>query len=434
MRILNSLMLSLCVTAIASADDWPQYMGPKRDDVWRETGIVKDLPAAGPKIVWRVPIAGGYAGPSVANGKVFIADYVTADNVKVDNFKRETFSGNERVLCLDEATGKEIWHHEYPVKYTVSYPAGPRCTPNVNGGKVYTLGAEGDLLCLDAATGKVIWSKNLPQEYHTKTALWGYAGHPLIDGKKLIAIAGGEGSFVVAFDKDTGAELWRGLTSPEQGYASPEIIEHGGKRQLVLLRPGAVTSLDPETGHEYWSVPYKSDQNLVSMAPILWHDYLFVGSYQNESALLKLAADGTSAESVWTGDTQRGLSPVIVQPTVEGDILYGFDHNGHFYAMKIETGERLWNTSEPVGKRPANNGTAFIVRQADRYWLFTENGDLVLANLTPEKYEELGRAHILEPTNDAFGRPVVWCPPAFADGQMFVRNDKECVCVSLKAE
>ena len=269
MRTFAALILFLNLAATAIADDWPQYMGPQRDNVWRETGIVKELPAAGPKVVWRVPVAGGYAGPSIAAGKVYIADYVTTDNVKVANFERKESSGTERVLCLDEATGNEIWHHEYPVKYTVSYPAGPRCVPNVHDGKVYTLGAEGDLLCLDAATGKVIWSKNLPQEYHTKTALWGYAGHPLIDGKKLIVIAGGEGSFVVAFDKDTGAELWRGLTSPEQGYASPEIIEHGGKRQLILLRPDAVTSLDPETGHEYWSTPYKSDANLVSMCPDL---------------------------------------------------------------------------------------------------------------------------------------------------------------------
>jgi outer membrane protein assembly factor BamB len=434
MRTFAALILFLNLAATAIADDWPQYMGPQRDNVWRESDIVKELPAAGPKVVWRVPVAGGYAGPSIAAGKVYVADYVTTDNVKVANFERKESSGTERVLCLDEATGNEIWHHEYPVKYTVSYPAGPRCVPNVHDGKVYTLGAEGDLLCLDAATGKVIWSKNLPQEYHTKTALWGYAGHPLIDGKKLIVIAGGEGSFVVAFDKDTGSQLWRGLTSPEQGYASPEIIEHGGKRQLILLRPDAVTSLDPETGHEYWSTPYKSDANLVSMCPILSHDNLFVGSYQNQSALFKLAADGTSAETVWTGDTQRGLSPVIAQPQLEGDILYGFDHNGKFIAMKLETGDRLWTTTEPVSKRPVNNGTAFLVRQADRYWLFTENGDLVLGRLSPEKFEQLGRAHILEPTNDAFGRPVVWCPPAFANGKMFVRNDTECVCVSLKAE
>jgi outer membrane protein assembly factor BamB len=434
MRILVALVFSMSLTTAAAADDWPQYMGPQRDNVWRETGIVRELPADGPKVLWRVPVGGGYAGAAVAHGKVYVDDFDTNDNIKVDNFKRNELNGNERVLCLDEATGNEIWHHEYAVKYTVSYPAGPRCVPNVTGGKVYTLGAEGDLLCLDAATGNVIWSKNLPQEYHTKTALWGYAGHPLVDGKKLIAIAGGEGSFVVAFDKDTGTELWRGLTSPEQGYASPEIIEQGGRRQLVLFRPDAVTSLDPETGREHWSVLYKSDANLVSMCPVLWHDKLFVGSYQNQSALLKLATDGTSAETVWTGDTQRGMSPVIVQPQLEGDILYGFDHNGKLHAMQVETGERLWSTTEPVSKRPVNNGTAFIVRQADRYWMFTENGDVVLARLSPEKFEELGRAHIIEPTNDAFGRPVVWCPPAFANGKMFVRNDKECVCVSLKAE
>ena len=122
------------------------------------------------------PIAGGYAGPAVADGRVYVTDYVSKENLKGDNFGRKELSGTERVLCLDEATGKEIWKHEYPVVYGISYPAGPRCTPSVDGDRVYTLGAEVSSYCFRAETGDVIWSRDLTTEYNTKSALWGFAG------------------------------------------------------------------------------------------------------------------------------------------------------------------------------------------------------------------------------------------------------------------
>ena len=434
MRSLAIVCLVFSAATNARAADWPQWMGPQRDNVWREDGIVRELPADGPKIAWRAPVAGGYAGPAVANGKVYVADYVTQDNVNVANFERKESTGTERVLCLDEATGKELWKFEYPVKYTISYPAGPRCTPAVADGKVYTLGSEGNLYAFDANTGKVLWSHDFQKEYGAKTDLWGYAGHPLVDGDKLISIVGGEGSYVVAFDKNTGKELWKNLTSPSQGYSPPAILEIAGQRQLVLLRPDAVTALEPDTGKEIWSVPYESTNGLVVMTPVLWKDYMFVGGYAQKNMLLKLAADGKSAEMVWKDNPEHAFSPVNVQPTLAGDNLYGFDHNGRLYGVKLPDGDRLWDTSEPVSERPANNGTAFIIRQGDRYWLFTENGDLISPELTPEGYKELSRAHILDPTGDAFGRPVVWCSPAFANQRMFVRNDKECIAVDLAAE
>ena len=184
--MIRCLFILIIGCSIASADDWPQWMGPGRDNVWRESGIIDRFPEGGPKILWRTPVAGGYAGPAVSGGRVFITDYVTSDNVKVDNFQRSEFTGSERVHCLNEATGKVLWTHEYPVKYSVSYPAGPRCTPCVDEGLVYTLGAEGHLFCFEIATGDVVWSKHLKPEYKTKAALWGYAAHPLIDGDKLI--------------------------------------------------------------------------------------------------------------------------------------------------------------------------------------------------------------------------------------------------------
>lgn len=416
------------------SDDWPQWMGPQRDNVWREDGIIQALPAGGPQVVWRAPVAGGYAGPAVAGGRVFVTDYVTAENVKIANFERKEFTGVERVLCFNQGTGDLLWEQEYPVRYTMSYPAGPRCTPTVDGDFVYTLGGEGNLLCLRAADGEVVWAKDLVKEYNTKTALWGYASHPLIDGDKLLCVVGGEGSHAVAFDKRTGKEIWRALTSSEQGYSPPTIIEAGGQRQLILLGPDFVASVDPENGKVLWSVDYEASNGSVIMSPVKAGEYLYCAGYSNKNLLLKLGSVTPSADVVWRDLRRQAISPVNVQPIRDGSVLYGFDQDGTFMAVELPSGKRLWETPQPLANRALRTGTAFLVRQADRYWLFTEQGDLMTANLSPEGFQPLSKAHVIEPTNFAFGRDVVWSAPAFANRCVFIRNDKECICLNLAAE
>jgi len=182
-------------------------LGPQRDSVWRETGILDKFPEHDPKVLWRTPVSSGYAGPAVADGKVYVLDRVLAKGAVNPNdpFDNKTVvKSTERVLCLDAATGKEVWKHEYDCPYHISYPAGPRCTPTVDGGKVYTLGAMGDLYCLDARTGKVVWSKSFPKDYAAAVPTWGFCGHPLIFKDLVICIVGGDGSTAVAFDKNTG--------------------------------------------------------------------------------------------------------------------------------------------------------------------------------------------------------------------------------------
>ena len=210
LRLFTVSVLFAAASPLA-ADDWPQWLGPRRDGVWRETGIVQTLPTNGLKFRWRTAIGGGYSGPAVTGGRVYVMDRQLATGAKqpTNAFARGEIPGSERVLCLDEADGRIIWEHAYDCAYTVSYAAGPRVTPAVVGGKVYTLGAEGHLLCLDASSGRVLWSRQFAKEFGVKTPVWGFAGHPLVDGQKLICLAGGSGTVAVAYNKDTGAEIWR---------------------------------------------------------------------------------------------------------------------------------------------------------------------------------------------------------------------------------
>lgn len=428
----RSLLAFLVLATPVAAEDWPQWMGPKRDNVWRETDIVDKFPAGGPKVLWRVPIAGGYAGPAVANGKVFATDY-TGKVYEDGNFARKSSEGQESVMAFDAATGKQLWKHSYPVTYAISYPAGPRCTPTVDGDRVYFLGAEGHLLCCNTDTGKVLWQKHLTADYKTKSALWGYAAHPLIDGKKFITLAGGEGSHVIALDKMTGAEIWKSQTQSEQGYVPPSIVTVNGKRQLIVGGPKAIRALDPETGERLWTTPFDADNGCVIMTPVLVNGYLFVGGYDNKSLLIKMPTGKTDkVEVVWKDKKNQGLSPINVQPFVQDGLIYGFDSNGYLYAVEVPSGKRLWESDQPITEgKPLGSGTAFMVKNGDRFILFNEKGEIVLCKLSPKGYEEIDRAKVITPTGAAFGRKVVWCAPAFADKKMYVRNDKELICVDL---
>jgi outer membrane protein assembly factor BamB len=427
------------LTAFARADDWPQWLGPGRDDRWHESGILDRFGATGAtgaKIVWRTPIAGGYSGPAVSGGRVYVTDFVrSTGEVRNDPAARTRLTGKERVVCLSAADGKPVWTHEYDCSYLISYPAGPRTTPAVADGKVYTLGAEGHLLCLDAASGKPVWSKELKTDYKIDAPMWGFCGHPLVDGQRLFCTVGGEGSVAVAFDKDTGKELWRALSStPDAGYSPPKLIEAGGTRQLLIWHPQALNSLDPETGKVYWSEPLDPQYFMSCSTPQVSGDYLYVSAIGNCAALFKLDRTKPAVQEVWLGKANTAVYCSNSTPQIDGETIYGNDCQfGSLRAVKLATGERLWDTLVPTtgGERRESHGTAFITKNGERYFLFSETGDLIIARLTPEKYEELSRAKIVEPTNEAFRRPVVWSHPAYAQKCAFIRNDKEIVCVDL---
>lgn len=438
MQRMSLVVMFLCVLASTQvqADDWPQWQGPQRDSVWREDGIVDRFPAEGLPVLWRTEVALGYAGPAVADGRVYLMDYVRATGDITNNpGARDKLTGKERVLCLDARTGKEIWKHEYDRPYQLSFPGGPRCTPTVVDGKVYALGAEGNLWCLDAQNGKVLWSVDFVKDYQAPTRVWGVAAHPLVAGDMVYCVVGGEDAMAVAFDKNTGREVWHALSGREPGYCPPTMIEHGGATQLLIWLGESLNSLNPQTGSVYWTFPLEARFGMAIAAPRKIGSQLFASNY-GVAALLKLDDTKPAAEIVWEGEPKTSLYSANCTPFVEDGTIYGCDiDTGALMGVRLDDGKRLWQTLEPTagGERRVAYGTAFLVKQADRFVLLSERGDLIFAKLSPEGYQEISRCHVLDPTSQTFGRPVLWSHPAFANRCMFVRNDKEIICVNMAA-
>lgn len=442
-------MMKPCIVALflasvaARADDWPQWMGPQRDGVWRETGVVERFTSL--PVVWRMPVNAGYVGPAVAGGRLFLLDRVAGKMPERQRGDKTLpmVPGNERVLCLDTATGSNVWEHAYDCAYRISYPAGPRATPLVRDGRVYTLGAMGDLRCLDAADGRVVWARNFPKDFALdEPPAWGWAAHPLLDGPRLICLVGGTNSAVVAFDKDTGRELWRALTTHEIGYAPPMIYEIAGRRQLVVWHPEAVTGLEPETGRVLWSQTYpiegRPQRPEVTIAMPRWDGRrLFVTSFYHGSALLEPGAD--SVRVVWNRKSSKqsefdaGLHAVMGTPIMHDGFIYGVCGFGELRCLEAATGDRRWETYAATGGEKGFFANVFMTEQAGRTWLYNDQGELILAKLTPAGYEELGRTKLLEPLETTRGRTVTWCHPAYAGRRLYVHNGQELICVNLAA-
>lgn len=418
-------------TGVVSGQDWRQWQGPNRNGVWPETGTIDQFPADGPHVLWRAPVANGFSGPAVFGNRLFVTDFVSSGGDDTpDPGKKSELSGRERVHCLDSQTGKPLWVHEDRCDYKISYPNGPRATPTVDGDRVYTLGAEGRLNCLRTENGEVLWTRDLKKDYEMELAPhWGFAAHPLVDGDTLYCVVGGKGSVAVAFDKMTGQERWRALDAASAGYCPPTMIEAGGTKQLLIWHPESLNSLNPETGEVYWSVPMKPAYEMSIIAPIHYQNYLYAVALQGTSVLLKLSTDEPAVTEVWQG---KGVHPDHNPPLVVEGKAYGIDVKGHLRCVDLTSGERRWESlaTAPQG-RPASSATGFMVRNGEKFFVVIETGELLIAKMSPDGYQELDRAQILEATSRTGNRKVVWSHPAFANRCMFARNDKEIVCVSL---
>jgi outer membrane protein assembly factor BamB len=436
MTIRTTLTLVLAaVAASVVAEDWPEWRGRGRLGVWTETGIVESFPEGGLRYTWRAPIRGGFAGPAVADGRVFVTDFRSTEGMK----------GIERAVALDEATGEVLWTREWPADYAGLQPAyaiGPRATPTVDGDWVYVLGAKGRLLCLDVETGEERWGTDFVEAYGTRVPTWGIAGAPIVEGELLIALVGGrEGALVVAFDKRSGREAWRSLaTGKEPGYAQPVIFEVGGTRQLIVWHPRGVASLDPATGSRHWEVPFDVDLGMTVATPVLAAHRLLVSCFFNGSLLLELEKQTPAARALWQVSGQSeidsdGLHALITTPVIDGEWIYGVGSYGELRGLELQTGQRRWTSLDLVGEK-ARWAAAFIVRHHDRYVINNDRGDLIFAHFAPDGYREIDRTPLIEPTSRATRRElgvVHWSHPAYANGHIIVRNDREIVRADLRA-
>jgi outer membrane protein assembly factor BamB len=426
----------LCCANAADANDWPQWMGPQRDGVWDETGVVEAFAADGPKRIWSTKIGPGYAGPSVAGGRVFVTDRRAAAGAK----SPDGIAGSERLLCLDAATGKPVWQREWEAFYTIDYASGPRATPTVHDRHVYALGAEGHLACFRAVDGTPVWQRELKKDFNCKAPTWGFAGHPLVYGDLLICLVGGTGTTCVAFDRKTGAEKWRALSSSEAGYCPPTLIENGGKPVLVLWHGEAINALDPATGKVLWSYPQVTRFGVSMAAPRQNGDQLLVSGFWWGCRMFKLKPDNAMPEVRWETEKESDtrtthLNALMCTPAVIDDHFYGVCSHGQLRCLDWKSGRRQWETfAATTGGTELRWGNAFLTRigrRGNRFVIFNEKGDLILANLTPGGYHETSRAHAIEPDNTLCGRPVVWSHPAYANGRACLRNDSEIICLDL---
>ncbi|MEO1529145.1 MAG: PQQ-binding-like beta-propeller repeat protein [Planctomycetota bacterium] len=422
---------------ISRADDWPGWMGTSRDGVYRESGVVDEIPKQGLPIKWRVPINAGYAGPAVAAGKVFLFDYEKTAGEEFNNpGQRAELQGFERLIVLDAATGEEVWSHRYERPYKISYPSGPRCTPTVDGEHVYILGAEGDFRCLTVAAGDLVWKRQLADEFKAEVPIWGFSAHPLVHGDLIYTMVGGDGQGIVAFDKRTGEVAWKAL-DVKAGYCAPTLVKAGGVEQLIVFHPQGVQALNPLTGESYWDVPVAPSYEMSVAIPVVDGDRMYVSSIHTEAVMLELGRDTPTAKELWRGEPKNAVHCSNAAPMFVDGVVYGTDClQGSLIAVQGDTGDRLWETFEatkPGEKRFAKHGTAFITRlgESNRYYLMSETGELIAAELTENGFSERGRMAVVEPTNESFGRPVVWSHPAYANQTAYIRNDKELVAVDL---
>ncbi len=427
LAIVTPLALLCATHPPAQADDWPQWGGPQRDCVWHETGLVETLPPGLLPRVWSVPVGEGYSGPAVAAGRVYLTDFSNRNGSR----------GNERVLCFDADTGKEHWQHAYAVQYEISYPAGPRATPVVADNRVYTIGAMGNMFCFDATNGTILWEKDFRRDFQTELPTWGMAAAPLVDGEQLITLVGGRnGATVVSFDRKTGRELWRALDDPQVGYAPPVIYTFGQRRQLIIWHPDAVTSLDPLNGKVYWNVPFAVKSGLCVPMPRQEGNRLFVTAFYNGPLMLEVSPDEPAARIAWKGHSDSeiktdGLHSIMPTPIVNRTHIYGICSYGQLRCLDSQTGQRIWETFAATGQGRWWN--AFLIPNGDRVFIHNEQGDLIIAQLSPQGYVERSRSKLVEPTRDVARRQTIWSHPAFAMKSVFARNDKELVRVNLAA-
>jgi outer membrane protein assembly factor BamB len=410
-RIRSLLILLVCASWSAAAD-WPQWLGPARD------GASPEKVAAwkgAPKVLWRQPVGEGNSSPVVAGGRVFLHSKVKDKD-------------EEEVLALGAKDGKEVWRKTYPRgagKFL--YGNGPRATPAVAEGRLYSYGITGLATCWDAADGKQLWQVDALKQFGAKNILFGASCSPLVEGRSVLLNVGAKGASVVALDDDKGEVVWKSQDDAAS-YSSPIAFGKGKERQVVFLTADGVISLNPADGALFWRFPLKDKLFEASTTPARVGDILLASAISYGSAGLRLATkDGKPAMSEsWTNPklTSYFTTPVAVG-TEHVYLVTGTTPNlfkptppqADLHCVEAATGKTLW-TRPKVGQYHAS-----LLRTGDDKLLMLEDGgDLVLLDPNPKEYRELARSRVCGAT---------WAHPALADGRLYLRDDKEVICLQL---
>jgi outer membrane protein assembly factor BamB len=405
MRWTRYVLLLALLVAPATAADWPQWLGPKRDGSSPE----KLSPWKGElKALWRAPVGDGHSSPVIANGKVYL-------HAKVKD------KSAEELICFDAKTGKRLWATGYPRGFIINpFGTGPQATPTVAGGKVYTFGITGVLTCFDAESGSQVWQVDTAKEFKPPRLVFGSACSPLVDNGKVLLNIGAKGASVVAFSADKGEPLWKSLDDGPS-YSSGIARGEGGDREYVFLTQLGLRGLAAGDGKKLWEFPLKDKANESSTTPVVAGDLLLASSINY--GMIGLRLDKGEAKRVWQNPklTCYFSTPIPVGKkhvyVVTGAL--SFRPTSSLHCVEVDTGKVLW-TVEKIGKYHA----AMLRTADDKLLLLSDLGDLVLFEPDPAKYKELARSKVVKGEG-------IWAHPALVDGRVYFRDDKELICLQM---
>lgn len=391
------------------AADWPQFLGPNRNGISAEAGLIDKWPEGGPKEVWRVPGGVGMSGLAIKDGLLLTL------------VQRE---GQQFVVAHKADTGEALWQTPIASEYENQMGNGPRATPAIAGGHAFVFTGEGILAALSVADGKLLWSHNTVKELKGKEADYGMACSPLVVGDLVIVTPGAPKAAVAAYQAKTGKLAWTAGDDPA-GYSSPTLLNVGGKKQIVAYTGASAIGLSPNEGTLLWRYPYETDFNCNIATPLAVDGKVFISSGENHgSALLSLKPAGEKYDvaEVWTSQGARSTLRSEWQTSILlGGYLYGFDNVGsagpvtHLTCIDAATGKRAW--------QQARFGKGNLIAADGKLFISTMKGELVIVRATPEKYDEIGRGVVLGTTRQA---------PALSGGLLFLRDDKEIVCLDVR--
>ena len=388
--------------AANSTSDWPQWLGPTRNGISAEIGLLKSWPATGPRILWRIPLGEGYSGVSISQGRVYTLF---------------SHGDDEFVVCFDAATGKQLWRPRSDSTFKDVNGNGPRSTPTVDNEVVYALGARGKLYALQTASGKKLWSHDLKKEFKTSgPSDEGFSTSPLIEGNLLLVEAGGgEGNSFIAFNKQSGAVVWK-AESDNAAFASPIAITVNGVRQIVFFSATGAIAMSPADGKVFWRLPWKTEGNVNAATPLfIPPDKIFISSgYGVGASLLRIKAGNATAriEEIWKS---KGMQNKYTSSILHDDYLYGFD-GGVLKCIELNTGAEKWT------QRGFGFGT--LIYADGHLIVLGDKGKLALVEAAPTGYKEKAVAEILD------GRCIT--VPALAGGKLYLRNAKEMICLDVR--